>query len=117
MKKKPERDREHAIKSYLKGESVTAIAKKLGHGRPWVYKWIERYQASDEANHWQEDQTRRPHSNSRQLPGEVVEASSWRVCTCTTKDRFVGRRQLGGNWKRASGALAESADHQPNSKS
>ena len=74
MKKKPERDREHAIKSYLKGESVTAIAKKLGHGRPWVYKWIERYQASDEANHWQEDQTRRPHSNSRQLPGEVVEA-------------------------------------------
>jgi putative transposase len=74
MKKKPERDREHAIKSYLKGESITAIAKKLGHGRPWVYKWIERYQASAEANHWQEDQTRRPHSNSRQLPGEVVEA-------------------------------------------
>jgi transposase len=74
MKKKPERDREHAIKSYLKGESITAIAKKLGHGRPWVYKWIERYQASNEANQWQEDQTRRPHSNSRQLPGEVVEA-------------------------------------------
>jgi putative transposase len=74
MTKKPEREREHAIKSYLKGESITAIAKKLGHGRPWVYKWIERYQASDEANPWQEDQTRRPHSNSRQLPGEVVEA-------------------------------------------
>jgi transposase len=74
MKKKPERDREHAIQSYLKGESITAIAKKLGHGRPWVYKWIERYQTSDEANPWQEDQTRRPHSNSRQLPDEVVEA-------------------------------------------
>lgn len=74
MKKKRERDREHAIKSYLRGESITAIAQKLGYGRPWVYKWIERYQASSEANHWQEDQTRRPHSNSRQLPGEVVEA-------------------------------------------
>lgn len=74
MKKKQERDREHAIKSYLKGESITAIAQKLGYGRPWVYKWIERYQASSEANHWQGDQTRRPHSNSRQLPGEVVEA-------------------------------------------
>jgi len=74
MKKKQQSDREHAIKSYLKGESVTAIARKLGHGRPWVYKWIERYQASGEANHWQVDQTRRPHSNPRQLPGEVVEA-------------------------------------------
>lgn len=74
MKKKQERDREHAIKAYLKGESITAIAQKLGYGRPWVYKWIERYQGRGEANHWPADQTRRPHSNSRQLPGEVVEA-------------------------------------------
>lgn len=74
VKKKRERDREHAIKSYLRGESITAIAQKLGYGRPWVYKWIERYQASSEGTHWQEEQTRRPHSNSRQLPGEVVEA-------------------------------------------
>src|SRR5258708_37863177 len=74
MKKKQQRDREHAIKSYLKGESVTAIAQKLGHSRPWVYKWLERYQASGEADHWQEEQTRCPHSNPRQLPGAVVEA-------------------------------------------
>src|SRR3989442_13864237 len=74
MKKKQERDREHAIKSYLKGESITAIAQKLGYGRPWVYKRIERYQDSGEANHWQADQPRRSHGNRRQLPGEVVEA-------------------------------------------
>ena len=74
VKKKRERDRELAIKSYLQGESISAIAQKLGYGRPWVYKWIERYQASGEANHWQADQTTRPHSNSRQLPAEVVEA-------------------------------------------
>ena len=69
MKKKQQRDRGHAIKSYLKGESVTAIAQKLGYSRAWVYKWIERYQARGEADHWQEDQTRCPHSNPRQLPG------------------------------------------------
>jgi putative transposase len=76
MKKKqePERDRELAVKSYLKGESITAIAQKLGHGRPWVYKWIERYQANQETNYWQTDQPRRPHRNSRQLPDAVVEA-------------------------------------------
>jgi putative transposase len=74
MKKKQQRDREHAIKSYLKGESVTAIAQKLGHSRPWVYKWLERYQASGEADHWQEEQTRCPHTNPRHLPGAVDEA-------------------------------------------
>ena len=74
MKKKQERDREHAIKSYLEGESITAIARKLGYSRPWVYKWVERYQASDEGHEWQEDEPRCPHSNPRQTPGEIVEA-------------------------------------------
>ena len=72
--KKEQRDREHAIKSYLKGESITAIAKKLGRSRPWVYKWIERYQAEGETNQWQEEHARAPRSNPRQLPGAVVEA-------------------------------------------
>lgn len=72
--KKEQRDREHAIKSYLKGESITAIARKLGRSRPWIYKWIERYQAEGETNHWQEDHARSPHSNPRQLSGAVVEA-------------------------------------------
>lgn len=72
MKKKQERDRELAVNSFLKGESISAIAKKLGYSRSWVYKWIERYQANQE--HWQEDQNRTPHSNSRQLPEAVTEA-------------------------------------------
>jgi transposase-like protein/transposase InsO family protein len=72
VKKKREHDREHAIKCYLQGESIAAIAKKLGYTRPWVYKWIERFQATPE--HWQEDQSRAPQSNGRQLPTEVTEA-------------------------------------------
>lgn len=48
MKKKQQRDREHAIKFYLKGESITAIAPRLGYSRPWVYKWVERYQSGNE---------------------------------------------------------------------
>ena len=43
MKKKQQSDRENAIQCYLKGDSVTAIARKLGYSRPWVYKWIERF--------------------------------------------------------------------------
>ena len=48
MTKKQKREREHAIKSYLKGESITGIATKLGHSRRWVYRWIQRYEESGE---------------------------------------------------------------------
>jgi putative transposase len=94
MKKKQERDREHAIKSYLKGESVTAIAQKLGHSRPWVYKWINRYQASGEADHWQEDHTRSPHSNPRQLPGTVVEAVKLARLSLYNQGLFCGAQAI-----------------------
>src|SRR5256885_739412 len=69
MKKKQQRDREHAVTAHLKGESITAIANKLGYTRPWVYKWVKRYQAQVEQEEWQADKAKRPLSNSRQLPG------------------------------------------------
>ena len=55
MKKKQERDRKRAIDCYLKGESISAIAIKLGYSRPWVYKWVERYQSRREGQEWQEE--------------------------------------------------------------
>ncbi len=94
MKKKQERDREHAIKSYLKGESITAIAQKLGYSRPWVYKWIERYQVSSETGNWQEDQTRCPHSNPRQLPGAVVEAVKLARLSLYNQGLFCGAQAI-----------------------
>ena len=74
MKKKQERSREQAVNCFLKGESISAIAQKLGYSRAWVYKWIERYQAQQETEFWQADQSKAPHSNSRQVPGDVREA-------------------------------------------
>jgi hypothetical protein len=94
MKKKQQRDREHAIKSYLKGESITSIAKKLGYSRPWVYKWIERYQASSKAGDWQEDQTRCPHSNPRQVPGAVVEAVKLARLSLYNQGLFCGAQAI-----------------------
>jgi transposase-like protein len=74
MKKKQERSREQAVNSFLKGESISAIAQKLGYSRTWVYKWIERYQANQEPEHWQADLSRAPLSNPRRLPEDVREA-------------------------------------------
>lgn len=73
MKNKQQRDRELAIKRYLKGEELSAIAKSLGYSRPWIYKWVDRYRASDTAAEWYEDRARAPHSNPRQLPDKVLQ--------------------------------------------
>lgn len=94
MRKKQKRDREHAIKSHLKGESITAIARKLGHSRRWVYKWIERYEAGGEESDWQEDHTRCPHRNPRQLPDIVVEAVKLARATLLSQGMFCGAQAI-----------------------
>jgi putative transposase len=75
VKKKQESDRELAVKRYLKGESISAIAAALNRSRPWVYKWIERHEAGTAAEaDWRTELSRAPHHNPREMSQEVVEA-------------------------------------------
>lgn len=53
---------------------VSAIANSLGHGRRWVYKWIERFRAADPEIPWPEDRSRRPRTNPRRVSDTIVEA-------------------------------------------
>jgi len=94
MTKKQKREREHAIKSYLKGESITGIAAKLGHSRRWVYRWIQRYEESGEESHWKEDKTSCPHSNPRQLPNAVVEAVKLARSSLIAEGLFCGAQAI-----------------------
>jgi putative transposase len=92
MRKKQKRDREHAIRSYLNGESIKAIATKLGYSRTWVYKWIERYDAG--GDDWQEDKARCPHSNPRKLPDVVVEAVKFARANLFEQGLFCGAQAI-----------------------
>lgn len=74
MKDKQPRDRELAVKRYQQGEAISAIAKALNRSRPWVYKWVERYQVSSAERDWRAELARTPLTNPRQLSPEVVEA-------------------------------------------
>ena len=116
MTKRQKRDREYAIKSYLKGESITAIAMKLGYSQRWVYKWIQRYKENGEESDWQEDKTRRPHSNPRQLPDLVIEAVKQARASLIAEGLFL--RSAGdqmGTRGRAMRAVAEPSDDQSKS--
>lgn len=74
MKKKPQRDRMLAIRRYLNRESPATIARSLGYSRKWIYKWIERYESSDEGDEWFRSRLPVPHNNPRQVSSEIVEA-------------------------------------------
>lgn len=37
-----------AVKRYLSGESVSDVARDLGKGRRWLYRWARCYQLSDD---------------------------------------------------------------------
>jgi transposase len=69
-----QRDREKAIKAYLRGEPVSQIAVRLKRSRRWVYQWIGRYENRDAEGAWAEERSRRPRSNPRQVPAATVEA-------------------------------------------
>ena len=74
MKTKTERDRILAIKRYSDGERIATIARTLGRSRQWVYKWVERYEGSEECSKWHQKRSSCPGSNPHQLSLEVVEA-------------------------------------------
>lgn len=75
MESNQEHDRVRAIERCLKGESITAIARSMGYSPRWIYKWFKRYRAqSHHETPWAEDQSKRPHSNSRQVTEETGEA-------------------------------------------
>lgn len=67
-----------AIKRHQAGETITGIVKSLGKSRPWFYKWLERYKASNGQNNWFEDLSRAPKTNPTKVPAllekQVLEA-------------------------------------------
>jgi len=74
MQGKPRQDRIRAIERYSRGESISTIASSLGYSRPWVYKWVQRFQkGTAQAGAWCEDQSTRPHTHPRRISDGMVE--------------------------------------------
>ncbi len=51
-------DRKRAIERYNSGESPSAICRSMGYSRDWLYKWVDRFDASNPG--WAEELSRRP---------------------------------------------------------
>jgi len=51
--------RKMAMEQFLKGKSPASICGDLGRSRPWLYKWLHRYQSGRED--WFKDESKAPH--------------------------------------------------------
>jgi transposase len=63
--------RQEAIKQYLQGEKVAAIARLMGKSRKWVHHWIKRYKKNPDAVNWFEDESKAPKKTSSTLATET----------------------------------------------
>ena len=51
--------RKMAMEQFLKGKSPASICGDVGRSRPWLYKWLHRYQLGRED--WFKDESKAPH--------------------------------------------------------
>lgn len=61
-----EGERKEAVRRYLSGEPVMSISKDMGRSRPWIYKWIDRYDPEDD--NWYKSLSRAPHNIPHKTP-------------------------------------------------
>ena len=63
--------RQLAVERYLDGDPIEVICQEMGCAKNWLYKWKNRYQATDPA--WSQERSRRPATTPATTP-ETIEA-------------------------------------------
>lgn len=64
-----EQQRREAVRRVLAGEPVSAVASDLGRTPPWVRKWVERYDPTDDT--WAASHSRAPHAVANRTDTET----------------------------------------------
>ncbi|MEP7317286.1 MAG: integrase core domain-containing protein [Panacibacter sp.] len=63
--------RQEAIKRYLQGEKVAAIARSMYKSRKWLHHWIKRYKTNPDDVNWYEDESKAPKNVTNTLDAET----------------------------------------------
>jgi hypothetical protein len=67
-----EQRRQLAVERYLAGDPIAVICQELGCAKSWLYKWKQRYQATEPA--WFTARSRRPETIPSKTPETVAAA-------------------------------------------
>ncbi len=64
-----QQSRREAVRRVLAGEPVAAVAADLGRSKPWVRKWVGRYDPTDES--WADSHSRAPRTVANRTDAET----------------------------------------------
>ena len=71
MAKAHEQRRQRAIDRYLAGDPIEDICRELACAKSWLYKWRERYLATDPS--WSAARSRRPRTTPTKTPQRTAQ--------------------------------------------
>jgi putative transposase len=63
--------RQRAIDRYLAGDPIEDICRELACSKSWLYKWRDRYLATDPS--WSAAQSRRPRTTPTKTPQRIAQ--------------------------------------------
>jgi len=72
MAKAHEQRRQRAIDRYLAGDPIEDICRELACSKSWLYKWRDRYLATDLS--WSAARSRRPRTTPTKTPQRIAQA-------------------------------------------
>jgi len=71
MAKAHEQRRQRAIDRYLAGDPIEDICRELACSKSWLYKWRDRYRATDRS--WSAERSRRPRTTPTKTPQRIAQ--------------------------------------------
>lgn len=92
MKMNAEQERIIAIQRFLKGEKVKSICTSLKKSKSWLYKWIKRFNASDES--WAKEKSRAPYTQATRIDPKIEEAVKLVRLSLYNKGLFCGDQAI-----------------------
>jgi transposase-like protein len=60
------------VQRYLAGDLIETICQEMGCAKSWLYKWKQRYQATDPT--WAQAHSRRPQTTPTRTPESIAAA-------------------------------------------
>ncbi len=78
-----EKRRQLAVQRYLDGDPIEIICQEMGCSKSWLYKWKNRYQATDST--WSQERSRRPATTPAKTP-EALKAEITRLRQALSPD-------------------------------
>ena len=85
-------ERQWAVQRYHEGESPESICTSLGRTRPWLYKWLNRYDPSNPD--WHRDKSRCPLTSPQRTNREIEEVVKLTRLSLYNQDLFCGAQAI-----------------------